>query len=391
MAIDPTTFDPAAPADPGSGLFGLDCAPEESLVHVLPVPYEATVSYRRGTAKAPGAILRASHQLDFFDLDTGRPYRHGIYLHPESKLIRKLDARARRAVDKVHGASRRLPPPKRWGKALESLLATVNGCSQELNSIVRQEVAAALEKDRIVGLLGGDHSTPFGSIEAHAEKYPGLGILVIDAHHDLREAYEGFEHSHASIFHNVHERIPAVSRIVQVGVRDLAETEFEACRRSRGKIACHYDRDLAEKRMEGVSFATLAERIVGDLPEKVYVSFDVDGLSPHLCPGTGTPVPGGLSFDEAVHLLKGVVRSGRTIVGFDLVEVGTSDLDASVGARILYKLIGVTLGSRGLESPPRSGRKRGSRPSRGRSRRPSRPRRRAPSPGDDRQDSPPSR
>jgi agmatinase len=170
----------------------------------------------------------------------------------------------------------------------------------------------------------------------------------------LRRAYEGFERSHASIMDNVLKLAPGVAKLVQVGIRDFCEEEVDAIRDARGRVATTFDVDVAAARMSG-ALPALFERIVAALPTHVYVSFDIDGLDPTLCPHTGTPVPGGLSFHEASLLVGLVARSGRTIVGFDLNEVAPGpegdEWDANVGARLLYKLIGWTLVSRGLSTP----------------------------------------
>ena len=198
--------------------------------------------------------------------------------------------------------------------------------------------------------MGGDHSAPYGAIQAASERHPGLGLLHFDAHHDMRQAYEGFEHSHASIFYNVLRDFPSIKKLVQVGIRDFCEQEADFCARQGARVRVFYDADLSRSRYLGANWGAICRRIAGSLPEKVWVTFDIDGLDPRFCPGTGTPVPGGLDFNETSYLLGEVARSGRTIVGFDLVEVapGIGDWDANVGARLLYKLAAWTLASQGL-------------------------------------------
>jgi agmatinase len=207
-----------------------------------------------------------------------------------------------------------------------------------------------LNDNRIVGVVGGDHSVPFGSIAAHAQHYPGMGILHLDAHADLRCAYEGFEWSHASIMYNVFNRIPEVSAIVQVGIRDYCEEERALISGSRNRIRTYFDKDMRDRLSGGEAFESFAAMIIKDLPKDVYLSFDIDGLDPSLCPHTGTPVPGGLDFHQLCILLKTLVHSGRRIVGFDLVEVAPGskgdEWDGNVGARVLYKMIGATVRSR---------------------------------------------
>jgi agmatinase len=341
-AFLPRAFDPDAAAEPGSGLFGLPFGALESRVVVLPVPFEATTSYGGGAARAPEAILTASRQIDLHDHETGRPYEAGIAMLPVPRKVEAWNREANKlaaGVIEVGGVVAGRP-------ALTRALARVNAIGETLNAWVKRETAQRLDVGQTVFVLGGDHSVPFGAIEAYAERYPGLGILHIDAHCDLREAFEGFTWSHASIFHNVMTRIRGVGRLVQVGVRDLGAREQEMVDRSRGRIVLHHDADLAAAAFRGRSWSQLTARIVARLPKRVYVSFDIDGLDPTLCPHTGTPVPGGLSFQQATSLMLAVARSGRTIVGGDLCEVvpgPKGEWDANVGGRVLYKMIGAAM------------------------------------------------
>jgi agmatinase len=235
---------------------------------------------------------------------------------------------------------------------LQFNLDKVNEYGGKVNRIVHETARDLLAKDKIVGVVGGDHSTPFGTIEAHTEAYEtGFGILHLDAHCDLREAYEGFTWSHASIMYNVINHLPRVTKLIQVGIRDFSEGELSIIQNSHGRIITYFDEVLMAHKFEGVAWARIVDGIIKDLPEQVYLSFDIDGLDPTLCPNTGTPVPGGLSFQEITALLAGLVRSGRRIIGFDLTEVAPSsdennEWDANVGARLLYKMIGYTLLSR---------------------------------------------
>ncbi len=352
--VNPASFDPGAAAAHGSGIFGLPFTEKQARVVVLPVPFAATTSYGGGAEKGPRAVFEASKQVDLFDLDTGRPYEAGIAMRkiPQDilRLHREGRALARKVIDAggVIGAS----------KALARALARVNTISAEVDAWVYEQTRTMLRDGKLPALLGGDHSTPFGAIRAVAERHPGLGVLHIDAHADLRRAYEGFEGSHASIMYNVVTRIPEVARLVQVGIRDFSEEEFDRIAQSEGRIRTHFDGDLARRAATGEPWSEQVRRIVADLPERVYVSFDIDGLDPTLCPHTGTPVPGGLSFVQATALLAGLATAGRTIVGVDLNEVvpGSRDeWDGNVGARVLYKLIGWMLVTQGLARPPRTG------------------------------------
>jgi agmatinase len=337
-------FDPSAAALPGSGVFGLPHSEDEARVVLVPVPFEATTSYGGGAARGPEAILEASRQVDLFDVQTGRPYEAGIHMLPFPEEIVALDREARRHAGPVIAAGGTGGDP-----ALSAAAARVNEATARMNAWVEREVARLLAKGKLVGVVGGDHSTAFGSVAAHARVHPGLGVLHLDAHADLRRAFEGFEDSHASVLFNVAERLPGVAKVVQVGVRDVSEEEWQYARSSGGRVTIHHDTLLAAARFEGETWSAQVRRIVEPLPRDVYLSFDVDGLDPALCPHTGTPVPGGLSFAEASALVAGVVQSGRRIVGFDLVEVAAGedggDWDGNVGARLLYKMIGWALRS----------------------------------------------
>jgi len=342
-------FDPGAAAGPDSGIFGLSDSAERARVHVLGVPFDATTSFHKGAANGPLAILRASRQVDLFDLLNGKPYEAGIWMAPLDPRVSAWNEEATRAAAPVIAAGGVGEDP-----SLLTAARKVDAIQEELNRWVETQARAALEAGKLLALVGGDHSVPFGSIQAHAERYPGLGLLHFDAHADLRAAYEGFTWSHASILRNVVERIPRIERIVQVGIRDLSEDEFELIQGTGGRVQALFDHEWADARHSGHVLKSLVRRTLEPLPAQVYVTFDVDGLDPSLCPHTGTPVPGGLSWSEAMLWLEELVLSGRTIVGLDLNEVAPeagqesgAGWDENVGARLLYRLIGFALRSCG--------------------------------------------
>lgn len=338
-SILPADFDPDAAAPAESGMYGLPFAAEDSKVIVVPVPFEATTSYGGGTSTGPAAVFEASKQVDLYDHETGKPYAAGIAMLDIPKKIVRWNTQAKTLAQPV--IDRGGVVDKKTRAAAEK----VNAISEQVNDWVYEQTRALLEEGRMPVVLGGDHAVPYGAIRAYAETYPGMGILHLDAHADLRDAYEGFTWSHASIFHNVMTRLDDVGKLVQVGVRDLGQAESEMIRASKGRIVTFFDPDLAARKDEGVPFARIADEIVAALPDDVYLSWDIDGLDPTLCPGTGTPVPGGLSWNEAIALLRALKKSGKRIVGLDLCEVspGDTEWDANVGARLLYKMIGFAL------------------------------------------------
>ncbi len=324
----PPTFDPDAAATAGSGIYGLPFSPADAKVVIVPVPFEATTSYGGGTSRGPEAVFAASKQVDLFDRETGRPYEAGIAMLKIPKNVVRWNREAKALLRKKRSA-----------------VLKVNAIGDRVNDWVYRQTSSLLAQQKMPVVLGGDHSVPFGAIHAYADRYPGMGILHLDAHADLRDAYEGFTWSHASIFHNVVTKIPAVGKLVQVAVRDVGHAEMRLIESSKGRIVTFFDSDMAARKEQGTSFSKIADEIVAQLPNDIYLSWDIDGLDPTLCPGTGTPVPGGLSWNEALGLLRAIHRSGKRIVGLDLCEVspGESEWDANVGARLLYKMIGFAL------------------------------------------------
>ncbi|MBU2213126.1 arginase family protein [Patescibacteria group bacterium] len=332
------TFDPNSASTNHSGIFGLEFAESEAKLVLLPVPWEATTSYGSGASLGPSAILAASKQVDLYDTELGHFYQNGIVMANCNPLINKWNGEA------VPLASRIIENGgiKNIDSVFSKEVNRVNELSEQVNELVYQETKRYLKKNKWVGTIGGDHSSPFGAIKAHVERYPDLGILQIDAHLDLRNAYEGFTYSHASIMYNVITRL-GVQKLVQVGIRDICEQEYKMVKQSSGKITAFFDKDLVNKKFQGNTWQQICTEIVNQLPEMIYISFDIDGLEPSLCPHTGTPVPGGLNYSEFRFLIGEVVRSGRKIIGFDLCEVtpvSDTEWDANVGSRVLFSLIG---------------------------------------------------
>jgi agmatinase len=329
--------------DTSGKLFGLPFTVDESDIVVLPVPWDVTVSYGAGTADGPKAILEASPQLDLFDEDLGNIWQHGIAMLPISESLRAKSQHLRAMAEPIILMQEAGNDPQDDPVSAQ-ILSEINTACAEMNDWVEHATTALLEQNKKVALLGGDHSTPLGFMRALAKKHGSFGILQIDAHMDLREAYEGFTHSHASIMYNA-LALPDITRLVQVGIRDMCEAEMDLARNSDGRVRVFTDRALQKSAFAGNTWAETCKEIVAYLPEKVYFSFDIDGLEPWLCPNTGTPVGGGLGYEQTMYLLDQVRLSGREIIGVDLVEVnpGTegSQWDGSVGARILYRMCGM--------------------------------------------------
>ncbi len=339
MATDLSTFDPNSVGNPNNNIFGLPFGEDESKLVILPVPWEVTVSYGAGTARAPEQVFKASLQVDLFDPDMIDGWKQGFYMkNCDKKILLKSDYLRKEAelyIDYIsHGEEVEV------NKFMCKSLKDINEGSRFMNDWVYQQTKELLDKGKLVGLLGGDHSTPLGYFKAQAEKHGDFGILQIDAHHDLREGYEGFIYSHASIMYNALKEIPQLKKIVQVGIRDFSEGEFDYVKQNSDRVTAFYDQTIKERMYEGESWKNIVDEIIAGLPEKVHISFDIDGLDPKLCPGTGTPVAGGFETEQVMYLFKKLVASGKQLIGFDLVEIGLGDTDwnANVGARLLFRL-----------------------------------------------------
>ena len=263
--------------------------PAEALFHVIPVPFEHSVSYGTGTAAGPEAILEASSQLELFD---GRsiPAAAGIHTQP---------------------------------------MVDCSGTTAEVLGRIEQQVATTLAYRKIPVVLGGEHSVTCGVIPALEQQYPDFGVIQFDAHADLRDSYEGSRYSHACVMRRIHERqIP----IYQLGTRSYS-LEEHLYRQEQG---------IAYRDAEDIWRSGSDLRLPEDFPEKVYITFDIDGLDSSIIPATGTPVPGGLSWYQAVWLVEEIMNS-RICIGFDVVELAPiSSLHGPsfAAAQLTYAMMG---------------------------------------------------
>jgi agmatinase len=336
------SFDPNAIGQPNGNYFALPYTVDDAEIVLLSVPWDATVSYGTGTHKAPEAIIDASAQVDLFDAEVKEAWNIKIGTLPSIKALNSLNCRTRRTTNRIITKLEHGTPEEKLAKELSA----VNTASEQVNEIVYETAKQHLNTQKMVAVVGGEHSVPFGLLKALNEKYTHFGILHIDAHADLRKAYEGFTYSHASIMYNVLDQLKHVAKIVQVGVRDYCADEA-ALIAADERLTSYTDAALQEAAFNNVSWAQQCREIVSALPQEVYISFDIDGLTPDNCPHTGTPVPGGLTYNQAVFLLKTLAQSGKKIIGFDLCEVSPAahnEWDANVGARILFKLCGYARG-----------------------------------------------
>ena len=343
---DLSQFDPNSVGNPNNNIFGLPFGEEDARLVILPVPWEVTVSYNAGTARAPEHVFKASIQVDLFDPEIKDAWKQGFFMRPvDKKILMKSDYLRKEAelyINYIAEGEDVLD-----NKFMCKTLKEVNAGSLYMNEWVYQQTKELLAGDKLVGLLGGDHSTPFGYYKAIAEKHGEFGILQVDAHCDLRKAYENFNYSHASIMYNALEEIPGITKLVQIGIRDFCEEEWDYIQDNKNRIVTYFDKGIKERIYEGQTWASIVNEMIEHLPQKVYISFDIDGLHPKLCPHTGTPVQGGFETDEIFYLFKKLLQTGRQLIGFDLNEVGVSqdEWDENVGARCLFKLCNMLVAS----------------------------------------------
>ncbi len=339
-------FNPNSAGLKDSNIYGLPFTCEEADVILIPVPWEVTVSYGSGASNGPSHILETSVQVDLFHEEFFNLWKSGIAMLdiPEDLLLRSADLKQQAQII-----------IEKWEDGIDVANDTeskqiqkhINAECEKMNQWVEEQTTFWLEKGKCVGLVGGDHSTPLGYFRTQAKRHEAFGILHIDAHKDLRIAYEGFEYSHASIMYNALQ-LPQLTKLIQVSVRDFCEEEVKVSVENSNRVHTFTNAQLKKNVFEGKTWKQQCEEIIDLLPDKVHVSFDIDGLDPTLCPNTGTPVPGGLSFDQATYLLSALLQSGKKIIGFDLVEVapGNDDWNGNVGSRLLFQLCGVLESSR---------------------------------------------
>lgn len=323
-------------------LFGSSLGFDGSQLVIIPAPWEPTTSYKGGTSHAPNLIRQASHQMDYFHEIYVGAYRKGIHyqdVHPEIQPLHK------EALKLCADIQDQLTRPEGPSKTIASDLERANQLSQNFNDIIYTESKKILDANKTPALFGGDHSCPYGLMKALSEKYEQWSILHIDAHFDLRIAYQGFEHSHASIIYNSTKLPNPPDKIAHVGIRDFSESEFNYAKQNK-----HFswtDKVLKKQEFEGKSWSETVKEILKHLGQNVYISFDIDGLDPQYCPQTGTPVPGGLSYNQAMLLIEETSKT-HSIIGFDLVEVASENgdydsWDINVGTRLLFELCLATL------------------------------------------------
>ena len=301
MSVLPELDDVLAP---GRGFMHLDdeqTAFETARVVVVPVPFDATTCYRPGTREGPQAIIDASRNLELYDTELRRsPCEVGIH--------------TLRAIEPIMGNA------------------------AAMTNRIEQVTGQLLDRGKFVATLGGDHSISIGVIRAFAARYPGMSVLQIDAHTDLRETYEDNPLSSATIMRRV---LDVCERTAQVGMRSISQPEMQLI--EERQLPLWLASDIAARRFR--ADRGWVDEVVASLGDEVYITFDIDAFDPSLVPGTGTPEPGGLGWYEVMDLL-GAVAAQRKIIGFDVVELSPlveGHVSPVVAAKLVYKLIGLAL------------------------------------------------
>jgi agmatinase len=261
-----------------------------SRVIIVPVPFDLTTTYQHGTEKGPAALIEASRHMELYDIETNSTiYQIGIHTSPAIK----------------------------------------SSSSKQMQEEVYRRTAEYLSNKKFVVTLGGEHSISFAPIKAHAEHFPGLSILQIDAHADLQDAYEGNPWSHASVMARVKE-LPQISSIVAVGIRSMSQEEAQVVDKEKTFFGHELD-----------ALGVWIDKVINQLSDRVYITFDLDGFDSSLMPSTGTPEPGGLQWNQTMSLLKQVAAK-KNIVGFDVVELCPSPSNLApdyLAAKLLYKIL----------------------------------------------------
>src|SRR3954462_3388970 len=246
-------FDPNSVGNPNNNIFGLPFSEDDARLVILPVPWEVTVSFGSGTARSAEQIMRASLQVDLFDPDVPNGWQQGFYLkESDRKILLKSDYLRKEAELYIDYISK--GDVVENNQFMRKTLKEVNEGSYFLNNWVYQQTKSLLEKEKLVALLGGDHSMPLGFMKAIGEKHGEFGILQIDAHCDLREGYEGFVYSHASIMYNALKEIPQLQKLVQIGIRDYSQGEHAFIMQNKERVRTYFDREIRERQYEGESF-----------------------------------------------------------------------------------------------------------------------------------------
>ena len=338
-------FDPNGAIPDNGNYFGIPLEPEEAALVLISAPWDLSLKVRNGSSFAPDAIIEASRTVDFFEPMAPNSWRKGIATVPVDYTIQDMSHRLRSDAERIVKVYDKQGSTPFDSLVYERSLRRVNEGFAALNANIYAQSRTWLQRDKIVGLVGGDQSAAYGHIRAVAEHYGSIGVLHIDSSCNLKKCHQGLEFSHASVMHNVLRDVPQVESLVGVGVRAFTPEEWERAE-SDSRVKLFTAQSIWSRHFEGTPWATIVGEIVDALPENVYVSLDINGLTIECSPHNGMVVAGGIRFPEVVYLLGRIVDSGRRIVAFDLSEV-VPDMDdktdAAIASRLLYNICSMAL------------------------------------------------
>ncbi len=336
-------FDPDGVTNTSGNIFGLPFTIEQSRIVLIPVPWDVTASNFSGTSDGPSAILRNSYQIDLYDPVAPNAWKQGIAMEQIEHSVALKNQELRKLSERIiHFLESGGDPAD--NNEITHFTDKINQECGHLSLDLEKKCLQYIENGQIPFFVGGEHSISDGALQAFSMQGREFGILQIDAHADMRKDYMGFKHSHASVMRRALEK-EGISCIVQAGIRELCGEEARFISQNHRRVKTFFDHDLKQRMFEGETWRDICSEIAEKLPENIYLSLDVDGMEPSNCPGTGTPVPGGLTYNQTVYLLETVVKSGRKIIGGDLVETGPTNMDGVVSSRLLYRIAGMAIKS----------------------------------------------
>ena len=327
----------------GGYYFEEKTSPADADLVIVSAPWSVTSDYGHGATYTPDAVIDASAYSNLYDVESGFSAEGRVATAEIDYNIQEYSEHLGRDAERI--ANRSFDGATPGVEYATRKVKHINEGFAEMHKSIYKQTKHWVSQGKTVAVIGGDHSVSLGAVKAMAECYNDLGVLFIDAHADYAQEGETFAYSHRTIARNIVEEIPSVSRLVEVGVRDIDKAELDLLL-ANDKVELFLAERVAAKRFEGESWGNLCREMVEKLPQKVYVSLDIDALKIEFCTHTNSPVPGGMTFDEVVYLVNCVVKSGREIVGFDITEVVSNiddKMDAIVAVRLLTKMIVATL------------------------------------------------
>jgi agmatinase len=343
-------FDPNSITPDNGNYFGISLNPEESALVLLSAPWDATSSLLQGSSYAPDAIIEMSRFVDFYEPIAPDSWRKGIATIPVDYSIQDLSHRLQSDTERLTKLHDEFGLSVINNLMYDRRLKRVNEGSVEVNDALFNQVKQWTERDKIVGVIGGDQSVSYSAIKAMGYKYEKLGVIHVASKCYMREAYQGFDFSHASTMYNVMRDVPQVEQLSIVGAQEFSPIEWERAT-SNSRVRLFTAQEMWTQQFEGKTWAAQVADIVETMPQNVYVALNISGLMSAYSPNKGRVSNGGLSLYQLIYLMDRVITSGRRIVGFDITEVvprAETKRDILIVARLLFKMCSVAL--KGVEA-----------------------------------------